>query len=250
MLKALFLDMDETLCDTTGANKKALFFLAEKAQSLFGGRIHPEALTSRYLKGIYRELDARYSDILLPVTDEEAFRLALISLILNDLGIDDAKPSDIGELQASFDNARSYCFDFFPGIKELLVDLRGRFILVVITNGPAFSQMAKINAVNLENYVDHIIIGGQEKEEKPAKSIFQKALTLAHCNESEALHIGDSLKADIAGANNAGIRSVWVSHGNELDESTGIIPDHIIETPFQLRDLINMLETTWPNHAE
>lgn len=241
MLKALFLDLDETLCDTSGANKKALFFMAEKARSLFGHRIDAQAFAERYLKGIYRELDVRYSQLLLPVIDEEKFRIALIRLILEDLHIDDTSDMAIAELQQTFDTARSYCFDFFPGIKELLLELRARFTLVVITNGPEFSQLAKINAVNLGNYVDHIIIGGQEKEQKPAVSIFEKALGLAQCSNEEVVHIGDSLKADIAGANNSGITSVWISHGNELDTAGGIIPDHIIETPFQLRDLITRL---------
>jgi N-acylneuraminate-9-phosphatase len=243
MLKALFLDMDETLCDTSGANKKAVCIMAEKADALLDGRIDSQDFGNRYLKGIYRELDARYSALLLPVNDEEQFRLALIKLILEDLGISDVSAVTIAELQETFDIARSYCFDFFPGIKELLEDLRTRFTLVVITNGPEFSQIAKINAVNLNKYVDHIIIGGQEKEQKPAVSIFEKALTLAQCHKDEVVHIGDSLKADVAGANNSGIVSVWISHGEELDETADIIPNHIIETPFQIRDLVNLLDS-------
>ncbi len=244
MLKALFLDLDETLCDTSGANKKAVFFMAEKAQALFDGRINSHDFANRYLKGIYRELDARYSELLLPINDEEKFRLDLIKLILDDLGISDADTAVITELQQTFDTARSYCFDFFPGIKELLEDLHTRFTLVVITNGPEFSQIAKINAVNLGKYVDHIIIGGQEKEQKPAVSIFEKALRLSGCNKNEVVHIGDSLKADVAGANNTGIVSIWISHGQELDKSASIIPNHIIESPFQIRDLINLLDNT------
>ena len=79
--------------------------------------------------------------------------------------------------------------------------------------------MLKSSGVALQNFVDHIIIGGLEKEEKPAKSIFEKAMRLADCQPDEAIHVGDSLKTDIAGANNAGIRSIWVSHGEELKAS-------------------------------
>jgi HAD superfamily hydrolase (TIGR01549 family) len=238
MLKAIFLDLDETLCDTTGANTKALVSMGKTFHELFGANYSSQQFTAAYLKGIYRELDERYSALLLPVTDEAQFRLALIKLILNDMGIAESNDYSIEKLQNSFDEARTRCFDFFPGIKDLLIELKQHFTLVVITNGPEFSQVAKVNAVNLEHYVDHIIIGGQEKEQKPALSIFQKALTLSQCKKEEAIHVGDSLSADIQGANNAGITSVWISHGNELPLNKTVIPSHTIENPFQLRDLL------------
>ena len=37
MLKALFLDMDETLCDTQGANQQATRLLGEELDALYGG---------------------------------------------------------------------------------------------------------------------------------------------------------------------------------------------------------------------
>lgn len=242
MLKAIFLDLDETLCDTTGANRQALVHMATTVHKQLCGQVDAQQFTTAYLKGIYRELDERYSRLLLPVTDEGAFRLALIRLILQDMGITEPQEADIRALQESFDTARTECFAFFPGIRELLAELRQRFTLVVITNGPEFSQLAKIDAVKLHDHVDHIIIGGQEPAEKPASSIFAKALTLAQCRNDEVIHIGDSLKADVAGANNSGIVSVWISHGNDLDPAANIIPDHIIENPFQIRDLVFALE--------
>jgi len=36
MLKAIFLDMDETLCDTQSANRQATKLMAEQLSALFG----------------------------------------------------------------------------------------------------------------------------------------------------------------------------------------------------------------------
>ena len=48
--------------------------------------------------------------------------------------------------------------------------------------------------------------------EKPAASIFLKACDMAACKPHEAIHVGDSLLADIQGAVNAGLQgSVWVN---------------------------------------
>ena len=48
--------------------------------------------------------------------------------------------------------------------------------------------------------------------EKPAASIFKKACKLVGCEPSQAVHVGDSLAADIQGALNAGLQgSVWIN---------------------------------------
>ncbi|NRB40525.1 MAG: HAD-IA family hydrolase [Pseudomonadales bacterium] len=244
MLKTLLLDLDETLCDTTGANNKALRMMAEKFCQLFPALSEEEgtAFSQRYLKGIYRELNESYQQKLLPVTNEEQFRLSLISLILDDMSITDIPEGAESVLQQCFDDARTAFFDFFPGIETWLASLREHFTLGVITNGPEFSQRVKVERVNLKNRVDFFLIGGLEPEQKPAKSIFEKALRLANCEKHQALHIGDSLAADIQGANNAGIDSVWISHGQELPDNSSAQPTHIIETPFQLPELIKQLK--------
>jgi HAD superfamily hydrolase (TIGR01549 family) len=242
MLKALFLDLDETLCDTTGANNKALAVLGNRVEEVFQGQVDKHSFTAKYLKGIYRELDLRYQQLLLPIVDEGEFRLKLITLILKDLGIDNT-PADIAlHLQQTFDDSRTASFAFYPEVKDHLLAWRPHYTLVVITNGPEFSQLGKVAAVSLQHYVDHIIIGGQEPEQKPAKSIFEKALRLANCLPEDVLHIGDSLTADIAGANNANIRSAWVSHGQLLSSQPAAIPDYIINHPHEINDLLQRLK--------
>ncbi len=240
MLKAIFLDMDETLCDTTLANRKALDCMAERVGEIFGGAVDQNEVAARYLKGIYRDLDERYRTLLFPVTHEASFRIALIELILSDLGVETVPEGAAQDLQNTFDEARTRFFDFFPGVKEQLIAWRESYTLVVITNGPEFSQVVKVERVALQDYVDHIIIGGQEKEEKPAPSIFAKAMRLANCGAEGAVHVGDSLSADIQGANNAGIRSIWISHGESLG-ATSAKPDHVVEAPMQAMELINRL---------
>jgi N-acylneuraminate-9-phosphatase len=141
-------------------------------------------------------------------------------------------------LQDQFDRERLEAFDFFPGILEFLAEARQLFTTVVITNGPEFSQIPKIEAVNLSAHVDHIIIGGQEPEEKPARSIFEKALRLANCESYEAIHVGDSLAADIAGAQGSCITSVWVQHQQPLDAELGIQPHHTVMHPSEIPALI------------
>ncbi len=243
MLKALFLDMDETLCDTAGANNQAKRLFGETVQQTFGANLDGDAIADGYVSGIYRfwsdEQKARYQ----PIADrnEGEFRVQLIRDLLAEHGVDRVTLEQAQTLQDQFDRDRIAAFDFYPGIAEFLAEARKSFTLVVITNGPEFSQVPKVERVNMAAHVDHVIIGGQEPEEKPHRSIFEKAMKLANCEAHEAIHVGDSLHSDIAGAHNSGITSVWIQHQQPLDAELGIDPHHTVMHPCEIPELIRNL---------
>lgn len=245
MLKAIFLDMDETLCDTKKANDRAQQQLAEAAQAQFDVTgFDGQVFSAAYVQGIYREWDDAQRERYLPIINqhgEGAFRVQLVKDLLAQQGVLAVSDEDAQRLQDKFDQDRIAAFEFYPGIMEFLADARQYFTLVVITNGPEYSQIPKVEAVNLAAHVDHIIIGGQEPEQKPARSIFEKALKLANCAAHEAIHVGDSLAADIAGALNSRITSVWIQHQQPLDAELGIQPDHTVLHPGEIPALIRQL---------
>ena len=243
MLKALFLDMDETLCDTQGANEQAKQLMAVSAEQQFKG-IDGQVFADAYVTGIYREWTDSQRERYMPIIEqhsEGAFRLQLIRDLLEAQGENAISDDVAGGFQDRFDSDRLNAFAFYPGIAEFLLEARQYFTLVVITNGPEFSQVPKVEAVNMNDYVDHIIIGGQEPAQKPSKSIFDKALQLAGCEAHEAIHVGDSLAADIVGAHNSGITSVWIQHQQPLDAELGIDPHHTVVHPTEIPALINRL---------
>lgn len=242
MLKALFLDMDETLCDTQLANTEAKRLLAGYIAELFA--VNGTDFAERYVLGIYREWSDAQRKRYLPIIEtqsEGAFRVQLIKDLLLEMGASEVSDAQARAIQEKFDRDRLDAFAFYPGIEAFLAEARTLFTLVVITNGPEFSQIPKVEAVNMADHVDHIIIGGQEPEQKPAPSIFTKALKLAGCEAHEAIHVGDSLAADIVGANNSAITSVWIQHQQPLDAELGINPSHTVMHPSEIPDLINRL---------
>jgi HAD superfamily hydrolase (TIGR01509 family) len=245
MLKALFLDMDETLCDTFAANEKAKQLMAEEVERQFGNKLNGQRFADAYVNGIYRQWRDEQRQRYLPIIEQQsegAFRLQLIRDLLNEYGANFISEAAAQSLQDKFDRDRLHAFDFYPGIAEFLRNARKLFTLVVITNGPEYSQIPKIEAVKLYDYVDHIIIGGQEPEQKPAPSIFYKALELANCQAHEAIHVGDSLASDIAGAHSSGITSVWIQHQQPLDAELGINPHHTVLHPSEIPALIDRLQ--------
>ncbi|EGQ8060843.1 HAD-IA family hydrolase [Vibrio parahaemolyticus] len=239
MLKAIFFDMDETLCGTSQADKAAGQKFAAWIQQTYPQISDPQAFLQRYLQGVYKKLNAEFPQLVALLPDENAFRCGLIQTILAENGIHiDAEQAQ--QAQHYFDSARMGAFTFFPGVKEMLMDLRKHYKLVVITNGPIFSQHPKLKATQMDEWVDHIIVGGEEPEEKPAASIFQKALNLVDIKPEEALHIGDSLAADIAGANNMGILSVWVN-ATGASNPTEITPNFEIREAVELKEILKTL---------
>jgi HAD superfamily hydrolase (TIGR01549 family) len=247
MLKALFLDMDQTLCDTSGANERAGQLMAQTVERQFGAGFDGQAFADAYIKGIYRQFSDSQRRRYLPIMEQQgegAFRLQLIHDLLAEQGVKDVSAESARALQENFDSDRLEAFHFYPGIVEFLAEARKLFTLVVITNGPEFSQIPKIEAVNLADHVDHIIIGGQEPEQKPARSIFEKALQLANCEAHEAIHVGDSLAADIAGAHDSSITSVWIQHQQPLDAELGINPHHTLLHPSEIPALIRELHSS------
>ncbi|AYF16740.1 TPA: HAD-IA family hydrolase [Vibrio parahaemolyticus] len=239
MLKAIFFDMDETLCGTSQADKSAGQKFATWIQQTYPQVSDPQAFLQRYLQGVYKKLNAEFPQLVALLPDENAFRCGLIQTILAENGIHiDAEQAQ--QAQHYFDSARMGAFTFFPGVKEMLTDLRKHYKLVVITNGPIFSQHPKLKATQMDEWVDHIIVGGEEPEEKPAASIFQKALNLVDVKPEEALHIGDSLAADIAGANNMGILSVWVN-ATGASNPTEITPNFEIRETVELKEILKTL---------
>ncbi len=249
MLKALFLDMDDTLCDTKNANRVATQRLAEYVEDRFGADLGGTRFARDYVTGIYRDWTADQRARYMPIIEsrgEGAFRVQLIRDLLAEQGINAIGQSEAMEVQDKFDRDRIEAFDFYPGIEAFLTEARQLFTLVVITNGPEFSQIPKIERVNLVAHVDHIIIGGQEPEQKPARSIFEKALLLANCEAHEAIHVGDSLAADIAGAHSSRITSVWIQHQQPLDAELGIEPSHTVLHPSEIPELIRRLHNSHP----
>lgn len=81
---------------------------------------------------------------------------------------------------------------------------------VVVTNGTARLQRAKLDAAGLARHVDAVITSAEHGAPKPHPSIFRAALALAGIAATDAAMIGDHPVHDLAGARQAGIDAVLI----------------------------------------
>ncbi|KPK86334.1 MAG: hypothetical protein AMJ81_01435 [Phycisphaerae bacterium SM23_33] len=58
---------------------------------------------------------------------------------------------------------------------------------------------------------DYVVTSEMCRAYKPRQQVFARALTAAGCQPDEVLHVGDSLRIDVAGAQNVGIDAAWIN---------------------------------------
>ncbi|MFN3907957.1 MAG: YjjG family noncanonical pyrimidine nucleotidase [Flavobacterium sp.] len=97
----------------------------------------------------------------------------------------------------------------YEGAMEILEYLQPNYHLHIITNGFAEVQHRKIQQSGLEHYFKTVTNSETAGVKKPNPQIFQTALQLAQANLSESIMIGDSLEADIEGAQNFGLDTIY-----------------------------------------
>jgi len=89
---------------------------------------------------------------------------------------------------------------------------------------------------------------------KPNAAIFRAASRALGVEAGEVLHVGDSLRADIAGAATAGSRTVWITRRIDdperaLAEHDGPAPDHVIADLSELPALCEALARDAPSRS-
>jgi HAD superfamily hydrolase (TIGR01549 family) len=99
------------------------------------------------------------------------------------------------------------------GAAALLAAVKARARVGIVSNNLFSEQEEKLRFCALDAYVDALIVSEEVGISKPDPAIFSVALDRLHCRAADAVMVGDSWHADIAGARAAGIRAVWFNPG-------------------------------------
>jgi HAD superfamily hydrolase (TIGR01549 family) len=85
-------------------------------------------------------------------------------------------------------------------------------------------------------WFDVMVCSYDIKISKPDPRIFQHTLNLLEVEASEAVMVGDNIKADIEGAINAGLEAIWVD-----DEVTGEWKGHTVKNISELPKMLKKI---------
>jgi len=101
-------------------------------------------------------------------------------------------------------------FHAFADVRPALTAARARGQRLVVVSNWDVSLHGVLRALELEPLLDGILTSAQAGARKPAPEIFEQALALSGAAPEQAIHVGDSLEEDVAGARAAGIEAVLV----------------------------------------
>ena len=110
------------------------------------------------------------------------------------------------------------------GAAEFLARLKERGRVFLITNGTPAAQHGRRAAPAILSLFDGIFVSGEIASAKPDPRFFGYVLSAVGAAREDCIVIGDSLTSDIAGANAAGIYSVWYA---PQGEPLGAVPDAV-----------------------
>jgi putative hydrolase of the HAD superfamily len=158
---------------------------------------------------------------------------------LSVLGIEDNNLAR--ELAEAFPRFRKKLPFVFEDTYHVLEEIKGKFQLLMLTNGSPSLQKTKLNITpQLMSYFDDIVISGEFCIGKPDPSIFQHILDRSGLLKEEAIMVGDNLHTDILGANRIGMKNVWVNRRNM--EINDIQPTYEVQ---QLKELLCLVKRNW-----
>ena len=205
--KDLFFDLDHTIWDFELNSKETLWDLHLKYELEAKGinnfdefysiySVHNHRLWDRYSKGFIKQEELRWKRIYLSLLDYKIADEAL------------SKEMSVEYLTILPDKK-----NLFPYTIEILEYLKSKdYSMHLITNGFESVQFKKIKNSNLADYFTEVITSEASNSLKPNKEIFEYALKVSNANVETSIMIGDNEDADIQGAINAGMDSIFVNH--------------------------------------
>lgn len=113
------------------------------------------------------------------------------------------------ELEAAL--LASLRFRPYPEVPRTLATLRERGLRLVVVSNWDVSLHEVLDTTGLASLVDGAIASAEIGRAKPDPAPLRAGLDLAGARPEEALHVGDSVEHDVAGARAAGVEPVLVS---------------------------------------
>ncbi|XP_027709584.1 N-acylneuraminate-9-phosphatase isoform X1 [Vombatus ursinus] len=237
-VRAVFLDLDNTLIDTAEASRRAMLEVIKLLKSKYQykeGEAHviSEKVQVKFSQECYRESKMSITDLRISHW-EEAFQETRAETASQEL----AK-----ECYFLWKSTRLQHMTLSEDVKNMLTELRKEVPLLLLTNGDTQTQREKIEACACQPYFDAIVVGGEQEEEKPAPSIFYYCCDLLGVQPGDCVMVGDTLETDIQGGLNAGLKAtVWINKNRIVPQKQSPVPHYVVSSVLELRAILQNID--------
>lgn len=158
--------------------------------------------------------------------DEEAYagwigaieRQILAGLDLPEPALDRATRR-VMELQVAPESYRLY-----PDVRPTLESLRGRGLRLGVISNFAWRLPELVRGLGLDGYFEQVLTSARAGYRKPRPEIFHQALAAVGARPETTLYVGDDPICDVAGARDAGLRSVWLDRKGHGSAESPVVP--------------------------
>ena len=225
MIKAVLIDIDNTLLDfCKSADKTIKMLFAEKGMT-YNDNVFPTFYEIN--EGLWKKIERK------ELTKPELYTLRW-KLVLEALHID--YDSDV--MEQDFRSMLSGVAEPVDNVYEMLDYLKGKYKLYAASNSSYEHQIKRLTSSDMLKYFEDIFVSEKVGALKPAKEFFDVCLNeIGNVSLDEVIMIGDSLTADILGGNEYGIKTIWFNPENlEIPENPK--PDYTINSLLDVKTIL------------
>ncbi len=225
----IFFDLDHTLWDFEKNSADTLSELYHKHELASLGTFCEDSF-----KRQFREVNSR----LWTMSDEgkldkETLRKDRFRLIFDGLGVENEEMAfRLGEDYVALCPQKPA---LLPHAMAILEYLHSKYYLYILTNGFSDVQAVKLASAGIPHFFRHVFTADELGAGKPDKKYFTQVLQKISAKPSECIMVGDNLKTDILGAQNAGIDHIYY---NPAKRSYFMEVQHEINCLSELKELL------------
>lgn len=202
LIKHIFFDLDHTIWDFDRNAQETLLELYETYQ-LKGLGLQSVEFIERYTANNH----SLWQQYHLGEISKEKLRQDRFRNTFLELGV---KPELIPtEFEEDYVRISPTKTNLFEGAEKVLAYLQNKYKLHIISNGFKETTLTKMDLCGLNPYFTNVIISEDVGINKPDRLIFEHAINKAEAKVEESIMIGDSLEADIRGAQNFGMKAIF-----------------------------------------
>lgn len=218
----IFFDLDHTLWDF----EKNAFLTIEELYENFKLNEHTELDVNSFYD-IYSRHNHHYWDLFRRnQINRDTLRYIRFQKTIQEIGINNESwPFEMSDFYLSRLPLKEH---LFKDAREVLNYLHAKYKLHIITNGFDEVQHKKLEVSGIRPFFKHVITSEIAGFQKPHSNIFRYALESAGAGVLNSIVIGDSIEADIIGAQNAGLDHIFFNPLNQ---------DNAHPVMYQIREL-------------
>jgi putative hydrolase of the HAD superfamily len=119
----------------------------------------------------------------------------------------------IKELSLLFRVLTTRSLRIYPHASDVLKQLHNKVRLAIVSNSQRLFTMPELVQFDIAKYFEYILFSSDAGACKPDPAIFRRMLKSIKARPRDVIFVGDDLCNDIAAAKNAGMKVVWINHG-------------------------------------